>query len=205
LGERLPYKQEVAGSSPAPPIAQPSHLRPVASCEGRGLSRASVGCPKPAPEMSESDPLGCTAQRLRMRENATPATIKDISAQPDLLDVRLSTSKGKGALGPGYWAMGVPTGTLVAALAGAAGDVRGLLLGLFLIAFSGWLAMNRLADGPCLRSGAWVVIYSLVTLAVIALAALVDSRPTMYTLVALGVLAGPWLASQVSGENRPDS
>jgi hypothetical protein len=79
------------------------------------------------------------------------------------------------------------------------------LLGLFLIALSGWLAMNRLADGPCLRSGAWVVIYSLVTLAVIALAALVHSRPTMYTLVALGVLAGPWLASQVSGENRPDS
>jgi hypothetical protein len=39
LGERLPYKQEVAGSSPAPPMALPSHFKPqVGGRRGRVVS-----------------------------------------------------------------------------------------------------------------------------------------------------------------------
>jgi hypothetical protein len=37
LGERLPYKQEVAGSSPAPPIGPPRRMEPAENTRARAL------------------------------------------------------------------------------------------------------------------------------------------------------------------------
>jgi hypothetical protein len=110
----------------------------------------------------------------------------------------------KRGLGAYWFGQGVPAGMLLTGAALIKHEYFFVAFGLAVAAFSGWQAMNRLFDGPCWRSLAWVSVYSLLTGSAIALCFVFRSRGAMYVLVGLAVVFAPWLATRITGERQVD-
>jgi len=107
-------------------------------------------------------------------------------------------------LGADWFGKGVPIGILLTGAALIRHEYVFVVFGLAFAAFSGWQAVNRLYDGPCRRSLAWLAVNSLLTGAAIALCFVFRSRGAMYVLIGFAVLVGPWLATRITGERQAD-
>jgi hypothetical protein len=131
------------------------------------------------------------------------AQVKAAPGRADPMNVDGGERRRRDGWSAGWWAFGVQGGILCAALVGRH-NILFLVFGLAFAIVSAWQAMDRLDDGPSVRSLVWVLIDAAVIGLAIGLATWVYPHGTAVAWVIIGIatVAAPWLASRFTGEQE---